>query len=147
MLSNAYTQSRFSWRRQVENNAQTPDLDWSVLKIQVVERAEKEDSLGHGGLKLVINLIQAHSRGNWEPTQYEGCQGGNCCREKMISLAVCGNIQWEEPSEGTGKAVSCQPVFWGQCQGGNCSVTLHLLVCSVRVLGPQFSGTQPLFFV
>lgn len=25
-------------------------------------------------------------------------------------------------------------------------MTLHLLVCGVRVFGPHFSGTQPLFF-
>lgn len=60
-----------------------------------------------------------------------------CVWKHTVGKAIGGNR----------KALGCQPVFWGLCQGGNCSVTSHLLVCGVRVFGSQLSGTQPLSFV
>lgn len=56
--------------------------DWSAVKLQHMARDKIRDGAvgDEGGLKPVINLIQADSRGNWEPLlspQEGGCQASN----------------------------------------------------------------------
>lgn len=65
----------------MENNVETQEkslprdfLDWSGEKIQGMAKDEMRD--GYEGWESMITLIQADSRGNWEPLP--SSQEGKC---------------------------------------------------------------------